>query len=774
VRRSTKVLLLVLALVFLFLILRFAPSAAGDGAAPSKPGAAPEPRPDVFAEALAEAGLTKDGLGYRPKTTWSRYPFPPFRMPFFDDLLANPTETYEFTRTLGNLVEDWLTPQRLTTLPGEGKPGALYRLGTFLAFDRRIGGFRGFGFGLLDPKPASGEPLLEACVDVDSDVVLGTAGGGDADRVERLRERARDRLRDSLRPIPHGLHAPLARLVLSLRTALLADGAWGGAPKPTAEERSALWAALPGLVESTPDASRHVPAVTAFARWHDEHGFAYMGLRALEAVQRARSELEPLVAAASRTSFRVRIPSWFGDVVFDAAPEEPDSYSDLFLLVDFSPRARRPGPLACTSPTRALSVALLMREVEHVGSSAAPGEKLDRSADLACGIAGCGILYAAGNGSTTYETRSWGLGAGMFGMGVLVDEGGDDVYRCRSVGQGAGYFGAGLLLDAAGNDRYELLEGDGQGFGGPNGIGILADRSGNDVYYAEPTPAKAGAARADYHSDQKIVGSNAQGAGIGRRGDLTDGHAWAGGLGALIDVDGDDVYEAGNFSQGLGYWFGTGLLYDGGGNDVYRSVYFSHGSGAHFAVGAVVDEGGDDQHLLYDFPKVGLGPKAGAGIGFGWDVVNAFVFDRAGNDRYEAHIISTGCSNIRSNGWLIDEGGDDVYLMDEGALAFGAVDEQPYYVVPDRVSPFAFHLPQLGLLLDGGGKDAYLRRPKAGGEPVADASAGDGKSWGRIAPRGPGGGANVAIGRDVAAGRVGFLDAWPRRVAPPPAPSGAK
>ena len=59
----------------------------------------------------------------------------------------------------------------------------------------------------------------------------------------------------------------------------------------------------------------------------------------------------------------------------------------------------------------------------------------------------------------------------------------------------------------------------------------------------------------------------------------------AGGLGALLDVDGDDVYEAGNFSQGLGYWYGTGVLWDGGGDDRFESVYFTQGSGAHFAIG---------------------------------------------------------------------------------------------------------------------------------------------------------------------------------------------
>src|SRR5262249_57114653 len=114
----------------------------------------------------------------------------------------------------------------------------------------------------------------------------------------------------------------------------------------------------------------------------------------------------------------------------------------------------------------------------------------------------------------------WSLGAGMFGMGILVDEGGDDTYVAGEMSEGAAYFGAGLLLDAAGNDSYVLTRGDGQGHGGPNGIGILADRSGNHHYYAEPRPDKAGADRSDYHSDHKIVSSNAQGAGFGRRGDV--------------------------------------------------------------------------------------------------------------------------------------------------------------------------------------------------------------------------------------------------------------
>jgi hypothetical protein len=304
------------------------------------------------------------------------------------------------------------------------------------------------------------------------------------------------------------------------------------------------------------------------------------------------------------------------------------------------------------------------------------------------------------------------------------------------------------------------------GFGGPGGIGILADRSGNDEYESEPEAAKAG--RADYHSDHKVAVSNAQGVGSGRRGDGSDGHAWAGGLGALLDVDGNDTYTAGNFSQGLGYWYGTGLLWDGAGDDKYASVYFTQGSGAHFAVGALIDESGNDVHTL--------GHNAGAAYGFGWDVVNALLLDRGrGNDRYEAKIISTGLGQVRSNGLFLDEGGDDVYVLDVGTTGFGDVDQRPEYAAPGRSTTFPFHLGQVGLFLDLGGKDTYQRRA-ADGALAPDADAKDGASW-HVRKRDPASraGPNVSLGRDLpgTAARLGFLDAWPARVPPAVAPAPA-
>lgn len=752
----------------------------GPAAAPAPAPAADAPAPDAFADAMTAAKLTVDEVGFRPRGSWARYPVdPPFKMPFFDDLLAHPLDTYEFTRTLGNAVEDLLTPERFATAPKEG-PGPLYRLGLVLGTERAIGGARGFGVALYDPKPSAEAPLVDA-------IVRLLSASGDAKAADPVALRAR------LAVVPAPLHLPLARLVLALIDARAwIDVGLRDVEKPLVEH---VWKALPTLVGETPDAGRFVPELESAAARVDRRSLYYGCLRALEAVQRARWELgavprpmepgEPGADGASSPpklldwpEFEFRLATPWGTVLFDNVRANTQSAADPFLVVRPQPASNWSGELGATGPSRPLSVALLLDADDRIGVdygvSLRDGEPM--IGGVASGIFGCGIVYSAGTKRSYWKAGRLGLGTGVVGMGVLIDEGGDDEYRSLS-GQGLGYLGIGLLLDAGGDDTYSLEEGDGQGYGGPGGVGVLADRSGNDTYYAEPLPEKAGKDRADYHSDQKYVGSNAQGVGMGRRGDLGDGHDWAGGLGALIDVDGDDHYTAGNFSQGVGYWFGTGLLYDGGGNDVYDSVYFSHGSGAHFAIGAIVDEGGDDVHRLSDFEHVGLGPKAGAGLAFGWDVVNAFVIDRAGNDRYEADIISEGVSDIRSFALLLDEGGDDVYVAHAGAAAFGAVDEQPTYLVPHRTSPFAFHLPQTAMLIDLGGRDRYLRVPDGGGDPVADLLAGDDRSWSREAKVGPGAGRNVVIATDVARGRAGFLDAWPRRVAAsatPAAPSKGK
>lgn len=176
-----------------------------------------------------------------------------------------------------------------------------------------------------------------------------------------------------------------------------------------------------------------------------------------------------------------------------------------------------------------------------------------------------------------------------------------------------------------------------------------------DHYYVEPE-AKAAGLAGDYHSGEHILGNASQGTAMGRRGDLTDGHSQAGGLGALIDLRGDDRYEGGNWVQGVGYWYGMGFLYDAAGDDRYSSVYFSTASGAHYAIGALFDMGGDDIYAMTGDPA--------------------------------------------------REGGDDTYTFpQEGGCGMGAADRRERYTDPDH---YDIHNANDAFFIDIGGADTYL------------------------------------------------------------------
>ena len=400
-----------------------------------------------------------------------------------------------------------------------------------------------------------------------------------------------------------------------------------GLRRITPKQRTELYRLMPDCAENTPDGTTYYPVVDDIAEVIDEHSLWYGCLKALQSSQNTRRRLAALNLTANDLGILyTTIETPAGPIVLSNIPVLPAAQRAPLLWIHWQEHPIAPSSaLGATDASRSLSVAVIMpplpssEDKRNSQSENEPaqegngktgenkknddkknGERKNNAKSpprpVARGVLGCGIVYAAGEVSHRWTSSAWGLGAGFFGLGALIDEGGNDTYEIPGQGQGAAFFGAGLLLDAAGDDNYNLRKGDGQGFGGPGGIGILGDRSGNDRYYSEPLASKAG--RADYHSKNQIAVSNAQGVGSGRRGDISDGHNWAGGLGAIIDVDGDDHYIAGNFSQGLGYWYGTGLMWDGGGNDKYHSVYFTQGSGAHFAIGALIDEGGDDEHIL--------------------------------------------------------------------------------------------------------------------------------------------------------------------------------
>ena len=358
-------------------------------------------------------------------------------------------------------------------------------------------------------------------------------------------------------------------------------------------------------------------------------------------------------------------------------------------------------------------------------------------------ILGAGILIDMA-GNDTYEAVKMAQGCGFFGLGILLDVKGEDSYKLETSGQGCGYFGIGMNLDIEGNDSRYLF-GDGQGYGGPFGVGICADYYGDDKYTAEPLEEVAH--RGDYHSEHKINVNSAQGAGMGRRGDLSDGHSYAGGLGALIDIHGKDHYYSGNWTLGCGYWFGTGLVYEGEGDDLYESVYFTQASGAHFCIGAIVDEGGNDTHKLWE--------TAGAGIAFGWDYTNALLYDIGGDDHYEAKIISIACAQIRSNAFLIDIGGNDYYQLQKGQQGFGAATFRESYKEANKFSPYNYLTKSFSLLLDIGGEDSYNDWSKKTGEISVYEICRDNKIWYKPSKDDPNYGYdNFGIGMDVETGRV--------------------
>jgi hypothetical protein len=279
---------------------------------------------------------------------------------------------------------------------------------------------------------------------------------------------------------------------------------------------------------------------------------------------------------------------------------------------------------------------------------------------LATGRTGIGVLLDRA-GDDRYELEEGSGGVGLAGVGVLVDEGGDDVYRGARLTQGAALGGLGLLHDLAGDDVH-TSHGLSLGFGGPGGVGLLLDGAGNDRYQAggkfpsafnrtEASGARPGDAAYRWRA-------MAMGAGIGRRIVTSKpeeaAFALGGGLGALVDLAGDDVYRADNFSQGCGYYYGQGVKLDLSGRDDHGASRYGQGAGVHYGMGVFFDYAGDDRYGSN-------GPIQNAGGGFDHGV-GLFVDAGPEGDAYDlAESEALGRAGFGAVAVAADLGGDDVY-----------------------------------------------------------------------------------------------------------------
>ena len=309
------------------------------------------------------------------------------------------------------------------------------------------------------------------------------------------------------------------------------------------------------------------------------------------------------------------------------------------------------------------------------------------------GIAGAVLGMAVvidKNGNDTYEGKNVTQGCGIFGVGVVMDNNGADRYSAKTNSQGCGVFGVGVLADSTGNDSLYCWM-NSQGYGYTKGCGLCINYSGNDVYVAEDSILFSPGQQTQEHNS-----SLAQGVGFGKRADFVDGHSWAGGVGILCDVLGDDRYSAGLFAQGCGYWFALGMLLDGSGADNYHSVWYTLGSGAHYAIGYLDDFAGDD---IYN-------ATMNMSIGSGHDFTIGYFNERAGNDTYFAPGLSLGGGNFQGIGLFHDWAGDDIYNASGGFNVGGArgLDQGA------RAYLYTF-----GVFVDDAGHDTYKGTPAMNG-----------------------------------------------------------
>lgn len=293
-------------------------------------------------------------------------------------------------------------------------------------------------------------------------------------------------------------------------------------------------------------------------------------------------------------------------------------------------------------------------------------------------------------GNDTYRTPKYlAQGAALSGTGVLWDAAGNDKYAAEGFAQGAAQDGIGLLLDDAGHDVYTLTV-SGQAYGGPAGFGLLLDRAGDDLYRARDA-AFGDKVTVPAPQDEKHNANMAQGAAFGQNRQPFR----AGGFALLLDVSGDDRYEAGCWAQGVGYFQGTGACMDLAGDDLYTAWVYVMGSGAHGGFGIQMDARGNDTYTVGGWNGPAMSVDYGMGV----------FIDARGNDQYLGPASGLGTSIGLGISIFQDGGGDDLYQPRDDRMGFGVFYEHEDYNEDGAVT--AAEKRHWGLFLDLGGSDRY-------------------------------------------------------------------
>lgn len=411
-------------------------------------------------------------------------------------------------------------------------------------------------------------------------------------------------------------------------------------------------------------------------------------------------------------------------------------YADhVALLIDLGGNDEYRGNWAATNGDEAVAVVLDMggddlytydgadESVDAAGRDE-DGASLSDVGRQGAGRAGYGMLFDWGQGEDTYLSLRASQGFGEFGVGVLYDDGCTavdctDQFTAEAAAQGAGFFGIGLLMVGAGSSDFDGVSWV-QGVGGVSGAGLLIDQGGDDTYTADPGevddpmyPAPSGV--------RPVVGSAAnwsvaQGAAAGIAAAVpSDGPNFSGGVGLLIDLDGDDEYAAGLLAQGAGYWHGLGIVIEGGGNDRYETNGFSQGAGIDFGAGVLVEQEGTDTYN-------GSGESPPSVLASGRNFGTGVVIEELGDDTYGAGPQSLGVGFFNGFGLFLENLGDDDYTAivsgdTLGKATLSVLGSEP---VPGGATNPRRGARTIGLFVDADGADQYPNRDIGG--PDSDAT----------------------------------------------------
>lgn len=305
-----------------------------------------------------------------------------------------------------------------------------------------------------------------------------------------------------------------------------------------------------------------------------------------------------------------------------------------------------------------------------------------------CALAGFAALLDLGAESDRFEGTTRCFGYSFCGVSILYDQGGNSTCNAESLAFGASEMGVSLLIDRAGDDARQA-DSESMGYGAIGGFGLLLDSQGADRYIAPATPVVAPSAQLPEQNFSASLGF-----GTGRFGPNLDGRSFPGGVGFLLDAQGNDVYQASVFALGAGYGYGIGILADLAGDDRYEAAWYALGAAAHQGCGVFIDRSGGDVYAVSHYMMGGAAADFSLGV---------FV-DEKGDDTYQALNASLGYGLTNSFALFLDGEGDDRYAV---ANQVGAG------VAANELSETLRGLwPTYGIFVDESGEDRYINLPK--------------------------------------------------------------